>query len=467
MSTLNRKSRRRARGSKHKSSELTRRAFLEKASTLGVTLVAAPFVLDLTGCGSDSKDVSEPITDASSPHDAANEHDAAHESDANEVDSSTVDASDSDGASPIGDAIAAGAVLLGLYEGDGEAAARAAVSKLDFSWLSAGDTVLIKVASNSGHVHPAVTSPTGVKGIVAHLKELGAGRVIVADQAGVEWVRRSAAGRFSSTRERFTENGLLELEAHSELHFFDDNGFEDGYFEATLPEGHHWPRGMFLPNVLKEVDHIIYMPRLSQHILAGVTLAQKSAIGFIRDDSRHDLHNDALDFYEKYTEINYTEELRSRTRLVINVSEKIQLHGGPDVGTVYAMSPTLVLASSSLANHDAVGASLLMTLGAMVTPEAGGMTYNSGFASLFNTAFAGGTGVGTGDAGPWISESESSAYIAHPFADGITKDRAVQRGWSLSGGQPDSIAIVQDGATLEDSVKTGVETHGEGLYAFS
>jgi hypothetical protein len=208
------------------------------------------------------------------------------------------------------------------------------------------------------------------------------------------------------------------------------------------------------------------MPRLSQHILAGVTLSQKSAIGFIRDDSRHDLHNDALDFYEKYTEINYTEELRSRTRLVINVSEKVQLHGGPDVGTVYAMSPTLVLASSSLANHDAVGASLLMTLGAMVTPEAGGMTYNSGFASLFNTAFAGGTGVGTGDAGPWISESESSVYIAHPFADGITKDRAVQRGWSLSGGQPDSIAIVQDGATLEDSVKTGVETHGEGLYAF-
>ena len=62
--------------------------------------------------------------------------------------------------------------------------------------------------------------------------------------------------------------------------------------------------------------------------------------------------------------------------------------------------------------------------------EAGGMTYNSGFASMFNTAFAGGTGVGTGDAGPWISESESSAYIAHPFADGITKDRAVQRGWS-------------------------------------
>jgi uncharacterized protein (DUF362 family) len=423
-------------------------------------------VLDLTGCKSDDEDPAQPMADASPEpqQDAAPENDASD--DASSGDSSVVDSSQPDSSGPSGNAIPDGAVLLGLYEGDGEAAARAAAQKLDFSWLREGDTVLIKVASNSGNVHPAVTAPAGVRGIVAHLKELGAGRVIVADQAGVEWVRRSAAGRFSSTRERFMTNGLIELEEHAELHFFDDNGFDEGYFQATLPEGHRWPRGMYMANMVKEADHIIYMPRLSQHVLAGITLSQKSAIGFIRDDSRHDLHNDAVDFYEKYTEINYTEELRSRTRLVINVSEKIQLHGGPDVGTVYEMSPTLVLASTSLANHDAVGASLLMTLGAIVEPSAGGMTYNSGFASIANSAFAGGVQVAMGDAGAWISESESSSYVAHPFADGITKDRAVQRGWSLSGGQPESIAIVQDGATLEDDVRSGVESHGEGLYAF-
>jgi len=440
---------------------LTRRAFLDRASRLGAGLFAAPLVLNLSGCGEDSTDVTPDAAPSGSGgsqghdgHDASDPHDASLIADAQMP---NVNAN----------AIAAGAVLLGLYEGDAEAAARAAIEKLDFSWLREGDSVLIKVASNSGHVHPAVTSPAGVKGVVAHLKELGAGRVIVADQAGVEWVRRSAAGRFSSTRERFTENGLIMLEEHAELHFFDDNGFEEGYFEATLPEGHHWPRGMYLPNVIKDIDHIIYMPRLSQHILAGITLAQKSAIGFIRDDSRHDLHNDAVDFYEKYTEINYTEELKSRTRLVISINEKLHLHGGPDVATVYEMSPTLVLASTSLANHDALGASLLVTLGAMVPASSGGMTYNGTFAALFNSAFAGGTGVGTGDAGPWVSESTSSSYVAHAFADGITKDRAVQRGWSLSGGQPESIAIVQDGAALEDNVREGVETHGEGLYAFA
>jgi uncharacterized protein (DUF362 family) len=439
--------------------ELTRRAFLDRASRLGAGLCAAPFVLNLSGCG-ESTDV-EPMMEGPDSGGSHGGRDAS-DGDGNDASASAIP----DAQMPSASAIAAGAVLLGLYEGDAEAAASAAVQKLDFSWLREGDSVLIKVASNSGHVHPAVTSPAGVKGIVAHLKELGAGRVIVADQAGVEWVRRSAAGRFSSTRERFTENGLIMLEEHAELHFFDDNGFEDGYFEATLPEGHHWPRGMHLPNVIKEIDHIIYMPRLSQHILAGITLAQKSAIGFIRDDSRHDLHNDAVDFYEKYTEISYTEEIKSRTRLVISINEKLHLHGGPDVATVYEMTPTLVLGSSSLANHDAIGASLLVTLGAIVPPGSGGMTYNGAFAAIFNSAFAGGTGVGMGEAGAWISQSTNSTYVAHAFADGITKDRAVQRGWSLSGGQPERIAIVQDGATLEDNVREGVETHGEGLYAF-
>lgn len=446
---------------------LSRRTFLEQSGKLGLGILSAPLVLNLAGCGGDAKDVTMAVPDGAT--DA--EPDATTTGDDGGSDSGSDSGGDAseiaDGSMPAATPIAAGAVLLGLYEGDGRAAAARAFEKLDFSWLNEGDSVLIKVASNSGNVHPAVTSPNGASALVQHLKSLGAGRVIVADQAGVEHVRLSAMGRYSSTRERFMTNGLIALEDDAELHFFDDQGFEDGYFEATLPDGHHWPRGMRLPNIVSDVDHIIYMPRLSQHVLAGITLAHKMAIGWLRDDSRHDLHNDAVDFYEKYAEVTYTQEIQSRLRMVISVCEKLQLHGGPDVGTVYDMSPALVLASTSAANHDAVAASLLITLGAMVPASGGGtMTYNASFASIANGAFAGGFQVGTGDAGPWVSESTASSYVAHPFADGITQDRAVQRGWSLSGGQPESIAIVQHGESLEDAVKTGLETHGEGLYAF-
>ena len=238
--------------------------------------------------------------------------------------------------------------------------------------------------------------------------------------------------------------------------------------EATLPDGNHWPRGMYVTSAVNEVDHIVYMPRIGAHTLAGLTLGHKMAIGWLRDDSRHDLHNDAVDFYEKYTEVNYTKEIRDKFRLVVTVAEKILLHGGPDQGTIYDMTPVLVVGSTHLANHDSVTSSVLVTLNASVTPSGGGsMTYNAAFASFANSSFASGAGVGVGSAGPWISGSTPSSFVAHPFEQGITKDRAIVRGWELSGGKPSSIDIVFDGKTVDGALKTGITTHGEGLFKFA
>jgi uncharacterized protein (DUF362 family) len=366
-----------------------------------------------------------------------------------------------------GKPIAAAAVLLGLYEGDGANALEKAVSRLDFSWLKDGDSVLIKVASNSGNPHPAVSAPSGVRAMAAHLKKLGAGRVVVGDQAGVEHVRLSAAGRYSSTRERWMTNKLITVEDEADIAFFDDNGFEDGYFEATPPDANHWPRGLRIANAVREADHIVYMPRIGAHALAGLTLGHKSAIGFLRDDSRHDLHNDASQFYEKYTEINYTQEIRDRFRMAVTICEQVLLHGGPDSGTIYGMTPALVVASTRLANHDALAASILVSLQKQVPRVTSAMDYNAAFAPLANRAFAGGVQVATGAAGAWRSESPSSSYQAHPFEQGITRDRAIARGWELSGGKPEQIQIVQAGEKLEDELKSAIEAHGEGLYDFA
>jgi hypothetical protein len=219
--------------------------------------------------------------------------------------------------------------------------------------------------------------------------------------------------------------------------------------------------------VIKQADHILYMPRIGSHILAGLTLSQKSAIGWIRDDSRHDLHNDAQDYYEKYTEINYTQEIRSRFRMVVTVSEAILLHGGPDTGTNYALNPVMVTASTRMANHDAVGSSVLVTLNNNVTQvDPGTMTYDPASAPNNNALFASGFGVVTGAAGPWTSGSSQTIYTAHPFEQGIPKDRAIARGWELSGGKPAKIDVVLDGEPLDDMLKSGMMTHGEGMYAF-
>ena len=419
--------------------ELTRRAF--------VGVVLTPLVIHLTGCSGQRSNEGRPGSKGGA---------------------STSDASfTGDGSSRSSGPIPKDSVLLGLYPGDGAAALTAAAARLDFSWLQPGDSVLIKVAVNSQYTHPTTTSVNGVKAMVAELKKRGAGRVIVADQAGVEHVRLSQQGRYGATSDMFMQNGMAAVvQVGAETYFFDDQPFESGYFPATPPMDSHWTRGLYIPTIVKEVDHIIYMPRIGTHTLAGNTQSHKMAIGWLRDDSRHDLHNDAQYYYEKYTEVNYTKEIRDRFRMAVTVSEKILLHGGPDVGTPYDMNPVLVHASTSLSNHDAVGASILATLNASVTTVSPGtQTYSAASAPIANSLFANGATVVTGDAGPWVdSGSTQTLFTAHPWEQGITKDRAIARGWSISGGQPSRISVVRDGASLSSDLERGMVTHGEGLY---
>ena len=75
-----------------------------------------------------------------------------------------------------------------------------------------------------------------------------------------------------------------------------------------------------LPDILKQVDHIILLPRVSRHALAGSTLGLKAAVGWLRDDSRLELHRDARSFLEKIVEINDTTTLRRKLRLVLTVA---------------------------------------------------------------------------------------------------------------------------------------------------
>ncbi|HTU57593.1 MAG TPA: DUF362 domain-containing protein [Polyangiales bacterium] len=450
---------------------LTRRVFLQRGATLATV---APFVINLSACA--SSNATDDASDTSKPDDGGADASEPSETE-QQSESASAEAERADVGKPAAppkelpvaevDTLPAAAVLLSLQPGDGVNAVKQALEKLDLSWLEKGDSVLIKVASNSGNPHPATTSPNGVRAMVEVLKERGAGRVIVADQAGVEHVRRSQRGRYSTTRERFMTNGLGALEDVAELHFFDDGDWESGYVEATLPEGHHWPRGMRLAAIVKEVDHIVYMPRISAHTLAGLTNAQKSAIGWLRDDSRHDLHNDAASFYEKYTEISYTDEIKSRFRLALTLNESVQLFGGPDAGTVYKMNPPLVVASSSLANHDAMATSILMALQNTSGAQPTGMTYTALLAPTLNGFFAGGAGVGTGDAGAWVSESPSSRFSAHTFETSVDGERAVLRGWELSGGKPDSVQVIMHGEAMDDTLRGAVDAHGKGLYDFA
>jgi uncharacterized protein (DUF362 family) len=443
---------------------MDRRKFLELGAVAAGGITASTLLLNLSGCGGDSASTAGAAADAGSPGSGGGGSDAR----AGDADAAAADAS---AQGPQG--LASGEVLLGLYPSSSipapEDAVAAALADLDLSWLNAGDSVFVKLVCNSGNPHPAVTAPAAITGLCRALFERGAGRVVVGDQSGVEYVRLAPGEqRHGSTRALMERNGLYEaiVAADAEPHFFDDHGYEAGYFEATLPDGHYWAEPMMIPNIVEQVDHIVYLPRLSSHTLAGYTHGLKGAVGWLRDDSRYHMHNDAASIHEKYTEISYCTEIASRLRLVLTFAEAMMLHVGPDVGTVAVADPRIVIASNDIAHHDALGVALLRHIDTM-TPVDGSavLAYrDGGRANAFNRAFV--ASVVENETGiPWGGGGEGyTALTGHQYWEGIAGDRGLSRAYALQGGVPESIRVRLAGAALDPAARTAIEGYDGGLF---
>lgn len=237
---------------------------------------------------------------------------------------------------------------------------QAAEAATDFSWLSRGDTVLIKPVVNSGNPYPATTSPVGLNAMVALLKEKGAGRVVVSDMAGIEHVKLSPDKVKGSTRGLMKSCGVAQAAqaAGAELYFPEEDGWY-AFFEDSLPAGSHWKSGIWMPKIIKEADHVVLLPRCSRHALLGATLGMKAAVGYWRTDSRLEYHHDAATIQEKTAEANMAESLK-KLRLTLTVADKVLTTFGPDKGFAFAPDTGLIFAAESLVAHDMVSLAWLL-----------------------------------------------------------------------------------------------------------
>ncbi|HQI82258.1 MAG TPA: DUF362 domain-containing protein, partial [Deltaproteobacteria bacterium] len=256
--------------------------------------------------------------------------------------------------------------LAGLKKGAGGEDIRRAVrscaeAATDFSWLCRGDAVFIKPVINSGNPYPATTSPAAVAAMVGLLRERGAGRIIVGDMSGVEHVRFSADACRGSTRSLMESSGLAQAVKASgaELHCFEEAGW-DAFHEEAPMAGSHWKKPLMMPAILKQVQHIVLMPRCGRHVLAGSTLGLKAAVGYWRHDTRLEYHRDASSFHEKTAEGNTVETLRLKQRLVVTAAHKVLTTFGPDRGHVYEPETGLIIASDSVLAHDMVSLAWLL-----------------------------------------------------------------------------------------------------------
>ncbi|MGC8603977.1 MAG: DUF362 domain-containing protein, partial [Desulfomonilaceae bacterium] len=216
--------------------------------------------------------------------------------------------------------------LAGIKKGSsekliGEAVRASVEATTDFSWLSKGDSVFIKPALNSGYPYPSTTSPQGIAAMVKLLKDRGAGRVVLGDMSGIEHVKLSPGGVSGSTRMLMNKCGMAKAasEAGAEPYFFEEAGW-DAFYEDFPSHSSHWEKGLMLPKILLEMDHIILMPRCARHTLAGSTLGLKAVVGYWRTDTRLDYHKDATSFYEKAAEGNTVSTLLNKQRMVVSTA---------------------------------------------------------------------------------------------------------------------------------------------------
>jgi uncharacterized protein (DUF362 family) len=340
-------------------------------------------------------------------------------------------------------------VNRGASEEDLKSAVRdAALAASDFSWLSKGDSVFIKPAHNSGKPYPSTTSPIAIAAIVELLREKGARRVIVGDMSGIGYVKLSPDGLSGSTRRLMEASGMAAVvrAAGAELHFFEEAGW-DAFYEDPLAAGAHWKRGLMMPRLLKEVDHLILMPRCSRHVLAGSTLGLKAAVGYWRTDTRLEYHRDAATFHEKTAEANTAETLLRKQRLVISAADQLLITFGPDDGTIHQPEVGLVIASESVVAHDMVSLAWLLENRDRIPPgKRDGFLDNSPLVARIANVWV------VNKLGGWRPTLASDTLIKNDLQS-IGDDRVLNHACRISGGMPQVIIDAANRTAPEDLQK--------------
>lgn len=226
----------------------------------------------------------------------------------------------------------------------------------DFSWLSPGDRVLIKLAMNSKNPFPATTDPWALACMLDLLKEKGvsSNNILVGDKCGAGSVYPNLQNDELNTNTKVSLKHSGLLEAISDKAVAVD--FDDFDFKAVRAE--ELSGNVNITSVVDDVDHIIYMPRIATHIMAGQTFSLKISVGFLNIGSRVAMHFGGM-FHNFYSSINDLPDIKNKFRLTVTSARKLMTTGGPDSGTIIEPNHGLIFASEDILASDLLAGSFL------------------------------------------------------------------------------------------------------------
>jgi len=288
-----------------------------------------------------------------------------------------------------------------------------------------------------------------MKALIGLLKDKGAKRIIVSDMSGIEHVKLLPDNLRGSTRELMKSCGIAKtvVEAGGELYFPEEEGWHS-FFEDGPVSGSNWKNGILMPKIIKEVDHVVLLPRCSRHALAGATLGMKAAVGYWRTDSRLEYHHDADTFHEKTAEANTVTSLQEKQRLTLTVANKVQATFGPDKGYVVVPDIGLIFASESLVAHDMISLSWLLE-SRLKVPQEYQKVYQDPYISQFIVNLANRWVVNLLGG---IVQAAGAEKLLRNDLDAIWDDRVLRRAFELFGGVP-RLRFIDANSSVPDELR--------------
>ncbi len=205
-------------------------------------------------------------------------------------------------------------------------------------FIKKGERVLIKPNVNTADDPPASSDLDFVRAVVEISLEAGASEVIVGGSSTF----------YQNTRKNFEKIGLFSLE---------DIGpqvkvvsFDEGSWVKKKIDGKYL-KYISTPEILEEIDKLIFLPCLKTHFITKITGSLKLGIGLMKPSERLALH--ARNTEEKSAESN----LAFKPDLIILDGRKAFISGGPSKGEL--REPGILIASTSRLKTDMEAAKII------------------------------------------------------------------------------------------------------------
>lgn len=208
------------------------------------------------------------------------------------------------------------------------------------NFIKKGERVLIKPNVNTADAPPASSDLDFVQAIVEIVLRAGASEVIVGGSSTF----------YQNTRKNFEKIGLFSLEEISPR--VKVISFDEGSWIKKKINGKYL-KYISTPQILDEVDKLIFLPCLKTHFITKITGSLKLGIGLMKPGERVALH--ARKTEEKTAESN----LAFEPDLIIMDGRKAFISGGPSKGEL--REPNILIASTSRLKMDMEAAKIIKT----------------------------------------------------------------------------------------------------------